>query len=95
MFIHERQQRLGKLHLFPPQRRGQIESAKALECFAGKLAPRIDQPQIAGASQVFAFTWASDGGRHTLRANVRNADGKLVLIGNPIYVNRTGAAAKP
>ncbi|WP_347259653.1 CehA/McbA family metallohydrolase [Rudaea sp.] len=61
----------------------------------GKPANVIDQPRIAGAAQAFAFIWTSDGGRHTLRANVRNADGKLVLIGNPIYVNRTGAAAKP
>jgi len=61
----------------------------------GKAAPMIDQAKIAGAAQVFAFTWTSDGGRHTLRANVRGADGKLVLIGNPIYVNRTGAATKP
>ena len=61
----------------------------------GKIANLIGQPKIAGASQAFGFTWTSDGSRHTLRANVRGADGKLVLIGNPIYVNRTGTAAKP
>ncbi|HEX7915477.1 CehA/McbA family metallohydrolase [Rudaea sp.] len=61
----------------------------------GKVAQIIDQPKIAGASQAFTFAWTSDGGRHTLRANVRGADGKLVLIGNPIYVNRTGAATRP
>lgn len=61
----------------------------------GKLANVIGQPKITGAAQAFAFTWTSDGGRHTLHANVRGADGKLMLIGNPIYVNRTSAAAKP
>ena len=53
----------------------------------GKVADLVDRPKIAGAAQSFAFVWTSDGGRHWLRANVRGADGKLVLIGNPIYVN--------
>ncbi len=33
------------------------------------------------------FPWTSDGQRHWLRLNARDADGRLVLIGNPIYVN--------
>ncbi|MBN8887914.1 MAG: CehA/McbA family metallohydrolase [Rudaea sp.] len=53
----------------------------------GKLANVIDQPKIATAAQTFAFTWSGDGQRHWLRANVRGADGKLVLVGNPVYVN--------
>lgn len=34
------------------------------------------------------FTWRSDGGRHWLRIDVRNADGKLILLGNPVYLNK-------
>jgi hypothetical protein len=34
-----------------------------------------------------SFDWASDGTRHWLLFSVRNASGKLLLIGNPIFVN--------
>jgi len=61
----------------------------------GRIANVIDQPKIADASRTFAFTWTSDGHRHWLRADVRGADGKLSLIGNPIYVNRVAPAASP
>ena len=60
----------------------------------GKVADVIAQPKIAGAAQTFTFTWTGDGGYHTLRANVRNGDGKLVLIGNPIYVNRDASTPR-
>ncbi|MDQ2990661.1 MAG: PHP domain-containing protein, partial [Pseudomonadota bacterium] len=33
------------------------------------------------------FAWTSDGKRHWLRVDVRSADGKLLLLGNPIYLN--------
>ncbi len=36
---------------------------------------------------VLDFPWTSDGARHWLRLNARDAEGRLVLIGNPIYVN--------
>ncbi|MFT3792503.1 MAG: CehA/McbA family metallohydrolase [Rudaea sp.] len=55
----------------------------------GKLANVIDSPKIGSAAQAFAFAWTSDGRRHWLRANVRNAEGKLVVVGNPVYVNWT------
>ncbi|TBR36079.1 MULTISPECIES: CehA/McbA family metallohydrolase [Dyella] len=31
--------------------------------------------------------WTSDGKRHWIRAEVRSADGRPLLIGNPVYVN--------
>ncbi|WP_020653746.1 hypothetical protein [Massilia niastensis] len=31
--------------------------------------------------------WRSDGARHWLRADVRDAAGKLILLGNPIYLD--------
>ena len=33
------------------------------------------------------FPWTSNGARHWLRLNARDVEGRLVLIGNPIYVN--------
>jgi hypothetical protein len=29
----------------------------------------------------------SDGGRHWMRVNVRDAEGRLLVLGNPVYVN--------
>ena len=33
------------------------------------------------------FDWKSDGQRHWLRAEVRNAANDLILVSNPIYIN--------
>ena len=42
---------------------------------------------ISVSSSVQALPWTSDGKRHWFRAQVARPDGKLWLIGNPIYVN--------
>jgi hypothetical protein len=42
---------------------------------------------ISFADQKFALTWVSDGRRHWFRAQVTGPDGKLWLLGNPIYLN--------
>ncbi len=44
--------------------------------------------------QTLRFSWRSDGERHWLRVNVRGADGKLLLVGNPIYLNWPRPGAK-
>jgi hypothetical protein len=33
------------------------------------------------------FDQASDGKRHWVRVNVRGADGRLLVLGNPVYLN--------
>jgi hypothetical protein len=35
----------------------------------------------------FELSWKSDGKKHWLRAEVRTAEGKLQLLGNPVYIN--------
>ena len=42
---------------------------------------------LSSNDQSSSFVWKSDGARHWLRAEVRGSDGKLWLIGNPLYVN--------
>ena len=42
---------------------------------------------IHGAQQSASFEWSSDGKRHWVRANVLGADGELLIVGNPIYIN--------
>jgi len=48
---------------------------------------------IASDDHRWAFDLAGDGARHWVRINVRDAEGRLALVGNPIYVNRQRAAA--
>lgn len=42
---------------------------------------------ITSADQTLHVPWQSDGLRHWFRADVRSADGKLLLLGNAIYIN--------
>jgi hypothetical protein len=52
--------------------------------------PKHDVPSttITGNDHRMQFETRSDGRAHWLRVNVRDADDKLALIGNPIYINR-------
>jgi hypothetical protein len=42
---------------------------------------------IDGDDATRSFAWPSDGKRHWIRAEVRAANGHLILLGNPIYLN--------
>jgi hypothetical protein len=42
---------------------------------------------LYSADQTVPFPWTSDGQRHWFRVEVAGPDGKLWLIGNPIYIN--------
>jgi len=42
---------------------------------------------IQTAKHSWSFEETSDGKRHWIRIDVRDADGKLALLGNPIYLN--------
>ena len=49
------------------------------------------QPMFAAAgNETLTFKWSSDGGYHWLRCEVRDADGNLLLISNPVYINLSG-----
>jgi hypothetical protein len=43
---------------------------------------------IHSAKQTVSFDWTSDGKPHWIRANVRGTGGELLMVGNPIYINR-------
>ena len=43
--------------------------------------------KMSAADQRFALSWVSDGLRHWFRAQATGPDGKLWLLGNPIYLN--------
>jgi len=52
---------------------------------------RVIQPlrvaAIGGDEAQLAFDYASDGKPHWIRADVVSAEGKLLLLGNPVYLN--------
>jgi hypothetical protein len=47
-----------------------------------------DSPMpVAGVDETLNTTWTSDGDRHWIRGEVRDSTGKLLLLGNPVYIN--------
>ena len=53
----------------------------------GKMVKPEADLAIHGAEQTLSFDWPGDGERHWMRANVRAADGTLLIVGNPVYLN--------
>jgi len=53
----------------------------------GKEDPAIPDATIGAADQTLTTKWTSDGKRHWLRADVLSANGKLEVLGNPVFVN--------
>jgi hypothetical protein len=51
------------------------------------------KPAIDADAFTHRFDDQGDAGRHWLRVDVRDAEGRLALIGNPIYVNWSTASA--
>ena len=50
-----------------------------------RLAALAD-PNLSGSDQTLAFDLTADGRPRWLRVDVRDAGGRLVLLGNPIYL---------
>ncbi|WP_293385209.1 CehA/McbA family metallohydrolase [Phenylobacterium sp.] len=49
--------------------------------------PKLADAALAGDDETRSFEVTGDGQRHWLRIDVRGPDGKLWLLGNPIYFN--------
>ena len=54
----------------------------------GVIAQKLPSAEIKGSDHRLQFEERSDGRRHWIRVNLRDRDGRLALIGNPIYLNR-------
>ena len=52
----------------------------------GARTPLLEDPRINAPTKTFEFSWRCDGGRHWLRINVRDPNGRLALVGNPVYL---------
>ncbi|HEY5799505.1 MAG TPA: CehA/McbA family metallohydrolase, partial [Burkholderiaceae bacterium] len=57
----------------------------------GKPAPAAWRAQVQSGDDSVTVDWTSDGKPHWWRADVRDAAGKLVLLGNPVYLNYPAA----
>ena len=53
----------------------------------GKTVPAITSAAGPDGSEGASDAWTSDGGRHWFLAEVFGPDGKLCLLGNPVFVN--------
>jgi hypothetical protein len=53
----------------------------------GRESPSLEPLPTSAGSEALSFRWKSDGGTHWLRAEVRDANGSLMLISNPIYIH--------
>jgi len=49
---------------------------------------------IGQSDALLKLSWTSDGKKHWLRSEVTTADGKLQLLGNPIYLNYPGTGSE-
>jgi hypothetical protein len=52
----------------------------------GKAIDLMGRDVIPSNGEV-TFDWASDGKPHWLRVDVHSSDGKLLILGNPVYIN--------
>src|SRR5262249_19175071 len=53
----------------------------------GEATALLDGTAVRGQTETREFDYKADGNRHWLRVNVRGADGSLLILGNPIYLN--------
>lgn len=49
---------------------------------------------IAGSGETFRLAWTADGHRHWFRPQVTGPDGKLWVVGNPVYVDWSDTQGK-
>jgi hypothetical protein len=52
----------------------------------GRETPSLAPLATTSDTEDLPFTWKTDSARHWLRCEVRDADGRLLLLSNPIYV---------
>jgi hypothetical protein len=47
----------------------------------------IADPRVTQSDQSLSFDWTGDSAPHWFRVNLSDDGGKLLLVGNPIYIN--------
>jgi len=62
-----------------------LEGQHVVVTVDGKPLASAEKPIPANGE--VSFDWTGDGKRHWLRVDVRSPQGKLLILGNPVYVN--------
>lgn len=60
----------------------------------GAALPSLPTQTISGSDQTLHWQWRADGARHWVLAEVRDSSGRLLLLGNPVYINWTSTASR-
>ena len=63
------------------------EGSKVEFLLDGKTTEALPQQSIDATDKTIQATWPSDGAQHWLETDVLTPEGKLQLLGNPIYLN--------
>jgi hypothetical protein len=71
-----------------------VDGAKIVFVEDGQPMAEASTQTIHGQDQTIQIHWKSDGRQHWFRADVHGPDGKLWLLGNPIYINWSPSARK-
>lgn len=58
----------------------------------GQPSTSLPSAPIGSSDETLHGAWQADGARHWIRAEVRDAQGQLVLFGNPIYIGFSPAS---
>ena len=61
--------------------------ATAVLFLDGHETPVLPPLKTSLGNENLPFSWTSDGNAHWLRAEVRDSNGSLMLVSNPIYIN--------
>jgi hypothetical protein len=61
----------------------------------GEVTTLLDASPVQQKDETRTFDYQSDGKQHWLRINVRSSEGKLLILGNPIYLNFQEATQHP
>jgi hypothetical protein len=67
-------------------RLARVKGMRAAVLLDGAPGRLLADTGIAADDQLLSFDWHADGKTHTIRAEVRDSQGKLLLLGNPIYL---------
>lgn len=81
LFAHNGQKVSLKIHVIG------CDGGEARYFVDGESSPALPPQLIASADQTLHAAWTSDGHRHWIRVEVHDASGRLLLLGNPVYVN--------
>jgi len=71
------------------------QRSSAVLLLDGSQDSKLSPVTIAESDAIISLSWISDGKKHWLRPEIRTTEGKLQLLGNPIYLNYPPAQHTP